>query len=174
MRIQRSIDVNASAAGAWALLADGFGNEAGWTTVIDGSYLVGDRVGVGKIRADAQIVLPWWLVPLGPVVSLGAGSDVRDPAVGWPESVRTPLHNVVVKPGEFAFRLPRGTDPDGLLGACTISDGLGERHDHGVPDAHHFATGRLDAWNLLRCNARRRTDGDRTRQGDRRHRGRNE
>lgn len=137
MRIQRSIDVNASATDAWALLADGFGHEAAWTTVIDGSYLVGDRVEVGaerhcevsgplsgdgltverltafepgamtysyeavrglpsfmrsarntfsltpladnrcRIRADAQIVLPWWLVPLGPVVSLGAGSAIR-------------------------------------------------------------------------------------------------
>jgi len=50
MRIQRSIDVNASAADAWTLLADGFGDIGTWTTAVDGSYLVGDRVEVGAER----------------------------------------------------------------------------------------------------------------------------
>jgi hypothetical protein len=50
MRIQRTIDVNASATDAWALLADGFGDIGTWTTVVDGSYLVGDRVEVGAER----------------------------------------------------------------------------------------------------------------------------
>jgi hypothetical protein len=137
MRIQRSIDVNASATDAWALLADGFGDIGAWTTAVDSSNLIGDRVEVGaerrcgasgplsgdgvvvervtafdrdamtysyeavrglprfmksarstlsvtplagnqcRIQADGHIALPWWLVPLGPVVSMGVGYAIR-------------------------------------------------------------------------------------------------
>jgi hypothetical protein len=50
MRIRKSIDVNASATDAWTLLADGFGDIGAWTTALDGSYLVGDRVEIGAER----------------------------------------------------------------------------------------------------------------------------
>jgi hypothetical protein len=137
MRIQRSIDVSASATDAWALLADGFGDIGTWTTAVDGSNLVGGQVEVGaerhckvsgplsgdgitveritafdpggmtysyeavrglpsflrsahntlsvtplagnrcRIHADAAIALPWWRVPLGPVIWLGVGFAIR-------------------------------------------------------------------------------------------------
>jgi len=137
MRIQRSIDVNASATDAWALLADGFGDIGAWTTAVDSSNLIGDRVEVGaerrcgasgplsgdgvvvervtafdrdamtysyeavrglpsfmksarstlavtpladnrcRIHADGHIAPPWWLVPIGPVISLGVGFAIR-------------------------------------------------------------------------------------------------
>ncbi|GAB7145663.1 SRPBCC family protein [Mycobacterium riyadhense] len=137
MRIQRSIDVNASAADAWVLLADGFGDIGTWTTTVDRSHLVGRQVEVGaqrhcqvssgpfsgdevverviafdpgkmtysyeavrglpsfltsarntlsvtplvgnrcRIHANGFIVLPWWLVPLGPIVSLALGFVIR-------------------------------------------------------------------------------------------------
>lgn len=137
MKIQRSMDVNAPATDAWALLADGFGDIGEWTSVVDSSRLVGDRVEVGavrhcrvsgpgsgdglaveritafepdsmtytyeavdglpglvrsargtlsiaplagdrcRVRADGRIVLPWWLSPLSPVVSLTMGSAIR-------------------------------------------------------------------------------------------------
>jgi hypothetical protein len=137
MRIQRSIDVNASVADAWALLADGFGDIGAWTITVDRSHLVGHQVEVGaerhcrvssgpfsgdevvervtafdrdamtysyeavsglpnflrsarntlsvtplagdrcRIHADGHIVLPWWLVPLGPITSLGLGLVIR-------------------------------------------------------------------------------------------------
>lgn len=137
MRIQRSIDVNTSAADAWALLADGFGDIGAWTITVDRSHLVGHRVEVGaerhcqvssgpfgadevvervtafdpgtmtysyeavcglprvlrsarntlsltplaanrcRIHADGHIMLPWWLVPLGPIISLALGIVVR-------------------------------------------------------------------------------------------------
>jgi hypothetical protein len=50
MRIRRSIDVIAAATDAWALLADGYGDIGDWTTVVDSSHLIGDRVEVGAER----------------------------------------------------------------------------------------------------------------------------
>jgi hypothetical protein len=50
MKIHTSLDVDVPAAEAWRLLADGFGDISEWTTAVDGSRLVGDRVGVGSER----------------------------------------------------------------------------------------------------------------------------
>ena len=49
-----------------------------------------------------------------------------------PETIRVPLHDTVVEPGEFLDRLPRRCDADGPLSGWSVGDRPGKAHFHRV------------------------------------------